>query len=392
MAPLLHYLISGWNAKRRDIMDGLGAEARYCYFTMFRRDEDPPTKANAAKEFERLYTVEYGRKFYYFPGLLLCLSSLITVTLVVLTALDNRAAILNPLFNIPGPAIAALAGAYMAVVNDLVSRARRLDFSPSDVQWANLRLTIAIPMGYAFAAVAADSLAPFIAFALGAFPLAALNAMLRRIASSKLSIQTAEEESLDGLLKLQGVNKTIVERLANEDISTIPQLAYCDPIRLVMRSNLTFNFVMDCMNQALAWMYFEDRLDLIRPLGMRGAVEIKHLIDALDAPDADAKAAEARSHAETALPRIATILDLDSETRQIVFREIGEPPVTAEAAASNKVATEKARTQAALTQIAATLKQETATLETAFREIAGDPYTEFLRTIWSQVGTGEAET
>ena len=35
-------------------------------------------------------------------------------------------------------------------------------------------------------------------------------------------------------------------------VAQIAQVAYCDPIRLVMRSSLTFSFVIDCMNQALA--------------------------------------------------------------------------------------------------------------------------------------------
>ena len=240
-------------------------------------------------------------------------------------------------------------------------------------------------MGYAFAAVVAEGLGPFIAFALGAFPLATLNSMLRRIANTKLGIDTASEKSVDSILKLQGINSTIVERLYNEDISTIPQLAYCDPVRLTMRSNLTFNFVMDCMNQALAWMYFDDGLDKIRPLGMRGAVEIRHLIDALDAPDPAAKAAEARVHSEAALRRIATLLDLDTATRQIVFREIIDTPDTAEQP-DVRISVSKATAQAALTQIATALNQQPATLEIAFHEISGDPYTEFLRAIWGEVG------
>ena len=208
VAPMFHYLMYGWNAKRRDIMDGLCAEARLPYLKMFRHDDDPSTNANAAREFNRLYEDWYGRKFYLFPAILLCLSTLITVSLVTFTVLHIKGFMENPLFDIPDQAIAALAGAYMWIVNDLVSRARRLDFSPSDVQWANLRLTIAIPMGCAFAAVVAASLGPFTAFAVGAFPLTTLNSMLRRIANNKFGIDTASEKSADSILKLQGINNT----------------------------------------------------------------------------------------------------------------------------------------------------------------------------------------
>jgi hypothetical protein len=241
----------------------------------------------------------------------------------------------NPLFDLPDTAMAALAGAYLWVVHDHTWRTRRLDFAPSDVHWGTLRLVIAIPMGYAFAAVAAKSVGPTVAFALGAFPLDALILMMRRLTEKQLGATSVEAS--DDIIALQGVNKEIMERLRNEDITTVTQIAYCDPVRLVMRSNLTFNFVTDCMSQALAWLYFEDKLATLRPLGMRGAVEIKNLIDAYDA----------------------------------------------DVAANPGLKTERDRAATALPKIAEAIKQDPSTVESAFREIAGDPYTEFLSDVWS---------
>jgi predicted flap endonuclease-1-like 5' DNA nuclease len=193
-------------------------------------------------------------------------------------------------------------------------------------------------MGYAFAAVAAKDLGPFIAFALGAFPLTALTAMLRRLAGKTLNLDATQEEKGDDVTQLQGVNPTIAARLASEDITTVTQLAYCDPIRLVMRSNLTFNFVTDCMSQALAWLNLKDQLALLRPMGMRGAVEIESLIDELDyepaatpsAPDeqAAAQAKEAHDLAVASFPKMAEKLAQTPETLQITFRQIAEDPFT----------------------------------------------------------------
>jgi hypothetical protein len=188
LGPLIRYLIVGWEAKRRDIMNGLSTDARLSYFEMFQRDRDPPAPGRVHHDFERLYGRWYGRRYFAAPAVLLTLTGLIVVAVVVFSALDERGFLVNPLFNVPWPATAALAGAFMWSVNDMVSRSRRLDFSPSDVWWANLRLTVAIPMGYAFAAVVTAGLAPFIAFALGAFPLATLNSMLRRLAVKSLKM------------------------------------------------------------------------------------------------------------------------------------------------------------------------------------------------------------
>jgi len=159
--------------------------------------------------------------------------------------------------------------------------------------------------------------------------------MMRRLSEKQLGENTAEAS--DDIIALQGVNKEIMERLRNEDITTVTQIAYCDPVRLVMRSNLTFNFVTDCMGQALAWLYFEDKLAALRPLGMRGAVEIKNLMDDYDA-------------------------------------EVG---------GDRKLKAERDRAAAALLKIAEAIKQDPSTVEAAFREIAGDPYTEFLSEVWT---------
>jgi hypothetical protein len=86
--------------------------------------------------------------------------------------------------------------------------------------------------------------------------------MLRQLSEKKLDLGATTVEASDDIIKLQGINRTIVERLSNEDITTVTQVAYCDPVRLAMRSNLSFNFVIDCMNQALAWMYLQGTIRL----------------------------------------------------------------------------------------------------------------------------------
>jgi hypothetical protein len=326
LAPVIRYVIAGWRAKRNDIMDGLDADARLAYFQMFCRTACPPSPDLASKAFESMYAKGFGRRYFVVPLILLSLVGCVAVTLVVVTVLHTEKYFANPFFDMTPTAIAAVAGAYMWSVNDLISRSRRLDMSPSDVLWSVLRLTIAVPMGFAFASVAKDSIGPFVAFGLGAFPLEALSSKLRRLTDKGLGLEATPIEASDNVIRLQGINPTIVERLQNEDISTVTQVAYCDPVRVTMRSNLSFNFVTDCMSQALAWMYLEDNLEKLRPLGMRGAVEIKYLMDEYD--DLDPAGAEARARAVAALPKIAAAINQDSVTLQVVFRQISEDPFT----------------------------------------------------------------
>jgi hypothetical protein len=310
-------------------MDGLNDDARLAYFEMFSRSEDLPFAATASAQFEQLYSSWYGRRFFIMPGVLLFVVSASAVTPVVLSGLARLQYLANPLIQVPDTAMAAIAGAYLWVVDDFISRARRLDFAPSDVIWGVLRLIISVPMGYAFATIAAASVGPFVAFALGAFPLTTLTSMLQRLANKNLQLQTEPEEAADDIVKLQGINRAIVERLSNEDITSITQIAYCDPVRLIMRSNPSFNFVTDCMNQALAWMYLQDDLNTIRSLGMRGAVEIHQLISDYDGADVEQTGGkDAHDRAMAAMPLIATAIKQDVATLQLVFRQIADDPYT----------------------------------------------------------------
>lgn len=328
-APLVRYVGVGWKQKRKDIMDGVGAEARLAYFQMFERDGKPITAEEAPKRFEDLYHEWYGRQFFVFPTIIFAAIGAMVVTTITLTGLHRLHYATNPLFDLPDTALAALAGAYLWVVNDHIARVRRLDFTAAEVHWASLRLVIAIPMGYAFAKIAAPGIAPFIAFALGAFPLATLNSTLSKLTEKRLDIAATADEAHDDIIALQGVNKDIAERLANEDIRTVLQMAYCDPVRVVMRSNLTFIVVSDWMSQALAWIYFEDKLVALRALGLRGAVEIKNFVDALNA-DVSQKPELKAVHdlAVSALPKVAEVLKQDPATVAITLSEIAEDPFT----------------------------------------------------------------
>lgn len=357
--PIVAYLWAGWEAKRNDITDGVSTKAKQCYLLMFslsNYQKSQPVRGlstlDAAREaahceqtFSDFYTRWYGRRHYIFPVL---------IFLAVLTYLSIHiafsAASLFPywtnqepafVYSLNKPALAAIAGAYLWVTSDFISRARRLDFAPSDLNWGTLRLIIAVPMGYAFAGLTGEIGASVVAFALGAFPLSTIQDMLRQTLYKWFTKTVPANERNDALTKLQGVDDDIAIRMQNEGITTIPQIAYCDPIRLVMRSNLTFNFVIDCMNQSLCWVYFEDQLKSLRPLGLRGAVEISYLMEALSATD-DAT----RTKAE------ATLADVTDAIK---------PPHTE------------------------------ATLRYTFSQIADDPYTHFLNAVWINPFTEAAQ-
>jgi hypothetical protein len=294
--PVIRYMRAGQKIKQLEILDGQSPDAAGHYFKMFCRTTVIRDRAeDNARELKAIYERWYGSHWFAWPLAIVTVVATIgayvevTAATVLFCEAATCAAQVPLVFALPIPAMTALAGAFIWVTNDFITRARRLEFSPSDVHWGTLRIAGSIPLGYAFvyfyasippgAEPAKMTAAAFVAFAIAAFPLNETHRMLRRLflGQSKFAEFLSLPSETDEVVKLQGVNNDIATRLAKEDITTITQVAYCDPIRISMRSGLSFNFITDCMNQALAWEYLEEGMNIIRPLGFRGAVELSKL-------------------------------------------------------------------------------------------------------------------
>ena len=235
--------------------------------------------------------------------------------------------------NLPAIPVAALAGAYMWVLYDLIGRTRRRDLAPADLSWGSFRFVVAAPLGLSVAALFTEEAGVAVAFLLGAFPTRTLITLMQRAAASKVGLEGYADESGHEILKLQGISRVSAERFGDEGVSTILQLAYSDPVDLTMRTNFAFSYVIDCCSQALAWIYFEDKMPQLRQYGVRGAMEIGNVLKGVEKKDKQS---------------IAT-----------------------------------------LNEVAAKLDMRTAALMHSFKEIADDPYTKFLADVWMEIGSWE---
>jgi hypothetical protein len=334
MAPIVAYLRAGWKVKRDEILDGLNPKAQIAYLIMFSSmtvKGSDLTREQILEKFANFYKKWYGRHHFLVPLVLLVPTLLFLCSEVAITAAfrlpwgkANQNAELRQ-FMLPPIPIAAIAGAYLWVTSDFIYRARRLDFAPSDISWAVLRLVIAVPMGYAFSGIASAGAGSVIAFGLGAFPLSAIQDMLRQSVVKVTTYTPVLTEFNDAVTRLQGIDEEIATRLANEGIKTVPQIAYCDPVRLVMRSNLNFTCITDFMNQALAWIYLQDKLAVMRPFGLRGAAEIADLYEDLKVADKD-KRDEAQKKLLSVVAQLGGVFTI--ELLANVFMQIAEDPYT----------------------------------------------------------------
>jgi len=90
-----------------------------------------------------------------------------------------------------------------------------------------------------------------------------------------------------------------------------------------MRSSLAFDYVVDIVSQALAWVYLGEKLIILRTFGLRGAYEIRVLINDLSSPDPLRKA-----RAEAVLPVAAAAAGMPLEGFVYALVQIAEDKAT----------------------------------------------------------------
>lgn len=328
--PILSFIRRGWQIKKEDIASSLSTRAKAIYLSAFLKENAD----NPDNKFDEIYERRYGKYRLRTPVVLLAITLFPMALLVAESAVAKIvslahwpanvvAGITNSSLVIPDTAVGAIIGAYTWVVYSLVASANSYNLPPSTVISSVLRLIVAVPLGYAVGSILAASLGPFAAFAVGAFPLSTVQVILQRIATKQLNLDIGTDTRRDQVTQLSGVDPPIADRLQEADISTIPQLAYADPVQISMRTNLGFNFVLDLVGQALAWIYLGEKLNALRPLALRGAVEFLNLMR-----DLNSKEEEVRALSERALIAVAAKADIEQNAFRKVCQEIAGDPYT----------------------------------------------------------------
>jgi hypothetical protein len=365
--PFLRYITLGWRLKLEAITNEFDPPAIALYFRKYRTGEmtgdrqrrlislQPGTdNKKLVAEFLRLYCREFGRIRYIVP----------LVILIVVTAIESVGAIQSGLFHtrqedlffqlcgmdkralcaapayaveqaklydqlvwkallLNATTVAGLTGAYMWVVQDAITRMRSGDLLSSNIYWSALRMVIAAPLGIAVASVASDSAGPFVAFAIGAFPIDQISRFLRTMAAKQLGVTNDPDTDGDEVKKLIGVNNDIAQRLISENTSSVLELAKADPVWLTMRTNLQLEVVAELIDQAIVWLSFASarpeetasKVEKLRASNLGSATLVADFVDILtrrvpdDASPVDSALIEhQRENAEAMLTITAAIL------------------------------------------------------------------------------------
>jgi hypothetical protein len=330
--PVLVHLSMTWYRGRNRVFKQLCPREIKLYYSFFAPTEHP--KQNIEAEFETQFSRLYGRRRYIIPLVLLivisgagfcALARTVQVWQGVRVWLPwGTSAGEDPRAVLPAVAAAAFLGAFSWVVTDQMQRLRTGDLTQHDVAICVLRFLIAIPFGYALSAFLMPALAVPVAFLVGTFPTGTLMKAGQRLAVQRLGLgEDSGSPQQNELESLQCVSRSNAERFMSEGINTIAQLANADPVDLALRTNQSFDYILDCSAQALVWVHFTDRTKLLAKYALRSANEVWWLVQVLDGPDVDA-----RSHAQTVVDEVAAALEMRPDSLQHTLRVIALAPFT----------------------------------------------------------------
>jgi hypothetical protein len=356
--PVIRFLLYAWDLRMQEFVNRFQGKALGVYLTRFHETQTNKEVGAELAVFKKIYRHLTGRHLYISPLILLMITifvfgglaietairsgyeqymifyqgifeqegvsgSRVTLTTVDLTHLPLKnldiAVFPFPRLVLDLESFAAISGAYLFVVGVLVQGYRARTLLNSDLLWCSFRMVISVPLGLSLSAVASAALGPFVAFGLGAFPIEAITRILRLLVNKALN--QSQEETSDLLINLTGVTPDVSALLNGEGISAVQQIASLDPVALAVRTGLPFDYVLNLSAQSQAWCYLGSTVRALAPLGLGDAHALAKLSQRLDAAPPD-------EEAQAILESACRASNLDKAVLRSAIRNIAADPYT----------------------------------------------------------------
>jgi hypothetical protein len=175
--------------------------------------------------------------------------------------------------------LSGCAGAFIWGLYELLRRFQIGDLTPSAIYFAGIRLIVLAGVGATLSTVLKmefRELTWAVAFGLGVMPLPTIAEVAAEPVRRALKLPTPTPAVLDASIpSLQGLTPEMIERLNEARIYNIQQLAFIDPLRLLVRTNLDWKVILDLVDQAFLALYVGVKITELRSIGIRGAVELR---------------------------------------------------------------------------------------------------------------------
>jgi hypothetical protein len=181
--------------------------------------------------------------------------------------------------------IMALAGGYVWSVYQIFARIRASELSPSDLYEIDLGVLASIPVGFAFSLITAelDGVRSFMAFAASAFPLREVSRLVRQNTTRKMlestDASTTRPTELHLGTAIEGLSDQTLARLSELRITTVLDMAYCDPIKVMVQTGFPLPVIVDWIDQSLWALYVGDLKAQFDKCGLRCSLDVCEFVD-----------------------------------------------------------------------------------------------------------------
>jgi hypothetical protein len=246
----------------------------------------------------------------------------------------------GPVAGLPLPIIMALAGGYVWTLYQLVTRVRSDELGPNDLIELSLGLLSCVPIGFGLSLITleAKTLPALVAFTASAFPVRDMQRffqeqMMKRAFAIDTPARTVRPAERNLGTAIDGLSDQTLVRLAELRIVTVLDMAYSDPIRIMMQTGYPLPLVIDWIDQSLLALYVgEKRAELTR-MGLRCALDVSEFVELHglwtpgpgNDPDHGQRGTPAGPHLDV-LEVVATKLDVNKELVHDLFLRIYSDP------------------------------------------------------------------
>lgn len=283
VAAMPGYLVYYWVvvvARRRDeIRQRLLPLAAKRYLEVFRpADKLPEQPGQAVLDH---YNNFHRSSRYLVLGLFAWLPSVVGLTVVAFWIQSHCFGPVSGMDCVSTTLIFAFLGGWVWSMYEIVSRGTSHSLVPDTLADVGYRILASVPLGYAFSLLVFDKVTPALAFAVSAFPIRDVRMFIRKRALEQMKVPTTPPATKQELLqdRVSGIGADALTRLGEIGISTVTDLAYADPVRILVETGLPLRRVIVWIDEALLALYVGEKAEKLRGMGMGSALEASHFYE-----------------------------------------------------------------------------------------------------------------
>lgn len=202
-------------------------------------------------------------------------------------AISDFGALQTTLVAFPNEVIAAMFGAWAYALYSIISRISSADLSPEFLLRIGYQPILAIAVAYFSMFIFSNDFKLLLSFCIGFLPYPEIVKFLRGFLQKHLRKFT--EGSTAGtskptakpapLSEIEGIEMDEVERLHEEGIKNIQQLAFSNPLAIHFSTSFPLKTILDWTDQALLRLYLsKEQIQALKPVGVRGSIEMAQIL------------------------------------------------------------------------------------------------------------------